>query len=327
MRRRDFLSVAGAAAILRPRLTAAEQPHLPVIGILAAAAPENAGAQRNLAALREALAEAGFIDGQTVAYEYRWANAHYDRLPGLAAELVGRKVDVIVTEGGDPAAWAAKKATSTIPIVFHTSGDPVAAGLVASFARPGGNLTGVSFHDLDGKRIALIVELLPHAKTVAFLLNPKYANPEDVMRDARQPTSAKDLKLYPIAAANEDELDTAIATLGRSRPDALVVRGDPLLSRHLDELPARLTGLGIPVFFPSRSWVERGGLLGYGSDFQAVYRRKGVLAAKILKGAKPADLPVEQPKKFELAINLKTAKALGLTVPPALLARADEIIE
>jgi putative ABC transport system substrate-binding protein len=327
MRRRDVLSLATGVAAYPLLAAHAQQPRLPVVGILAAASPENMGAQRNLAALRAGLAEAGFVEGQTVAFEYRWANTEYARLPELAAELVNRKVDVIVTEGGDPSTWAAKRATTTIPIVFHVDHDPVAAGLVASFARPGGNLTGISLHDLDGKRIELIMELLPHVKTIAFLVNPKSTGAEGAMGSTRQAAHAKGLLLHVVTAADKAGLDAAFATLAQLHPDALAVMGDTLFSGHVDELTTQVARLHMPAIYPGQFFVEHGGLLSYGSYFVPMYRRKGIIAAKILKGANPAELPIERPDKFQLFINLKTANALGLTVPPALLARADEVIE
>jgi putative ABC transport system substrate-binding protein len=327
MYRRTFMVLVGAAAGC-PLAGRAQQKSMPVIGILVAASPENALAQRNLAAFREALAAAGFVEGQTVALEYCWANADLSRLPELAADLVRQKVAVIVTEGGDASAWAAKEATATIPVVFHTAADPVAAGLVASFSRPGGNLTGISLHELDGKRIELTVELLPYAKAIAVLVNPKAANTETMLRNSREAASAKGLTLHAITVESDTEFDAAFATLDRLRPDAVVVVGDIMLfSGHADEVAARIARLRIPAIYSGKQFVEHGGLLSYGSYFRPMYRRKGILAAKILNGANPADLPVERWDQVELAIDFKTAKALGLTLPPTLLIRADEAIE
>jgi putative ABC transport system substrate-binding protein len=213
MNRREALALIAGMFLDMPAVAKAQEPRLPVVGVLAAASPENAGARRNLAALRGALAEAGFVEGRTVAYEYRWANTDLDRLPELAADLVRRKVDVIVTEGGTPSTWAAKQATSTIPVVFHTDTDPVSAGLVASLARPGGNLTGISLHELDGKRIELLVELVPHATTIAFLINPKSADAEGQLRNVRQAASAKHLALEAVTASTVDDFDAVFATL------------------------------------------------------------------------------------------------------------------
>jgi putative ABC transport system substrate-binding protein len=327
VRRREALALIAGMILDVPAIAEAQEPHLPVVGILAVASPENAGAQRNLAATREALAEAGFVEGRTVAFEYRWASTDYDRLPELAADLVMRKVDVIVTEGGTPSAWAAKQATSTIPVVFHVDTDPVAAGLIASLARPGGNLTGISLHSLEGKRIELIVDLVPHATTIAFLVNPKAIDAEGQLRDSRQAASAKHLAVQVVTASVISNFDAVFAELDRSRPDALIVMPNPLFSRHADEVIAGVAQLRIPTMYSGLFFVERGGLLSYGTSFVPMYHRKGVLAAKILKGAKPADLPVEQPDSVELTINLKTAMALGLTVPQSLLLRVDKVIE
>jgi ABC-type uncharacterized transport system substrate-binding protein len=234
---------------------------------------------------------------------------------------------VIVTEGGDVSVHAAKQATSTIPVVFHTSGDPVARGLVASLARPGGNLTGFSLHGLAAKRIELISELVPQAKAIAMLLNPEDPSANDEIRDAQEAARAKGVQLHVVKASSESEIEPAFATLSRLRVGALVVVGSPLFSRRMVQLAALASSHAIPAISVGRGYVDAGGLLSYGSDLASVYRLKGIYTGKILKGAKPADLPVEQPSKVELVINLKTAKALGLTVPQSLFARADEVIE
>jgi putative ABC transport system substrate-binding protein len=326
MRRRDFMTVfAGAAAY--PLLAGAQQKPMPVIGILAAAAPDNAGALRMLAAFREGLGEFGYVEGRNIAIEYRWAEAHFDRLPALAADLVDRKVDVIVTEGGDGSVLAAKQATSTIPVVFHTNSDPVAMGLVASLARPGGNLTGVSLHGLAAKRIELLCDLVPEAKAIALLVNPNDPSAGDDIRDAHEAARAKGVQLHVVKASRDNEIEPAFDALSELRAGALVVVSSPLFSRRMVQLVALASRHALPAIYGGRLYVETGGLLSYGSNLEAVYRQKGIYTGKILKGAKPADLPVEQPTKVELVINLKTAKALGLTVPPLLLARADEVIE
>ena len=326
MRRHDFMTIlAGAAAY--PLLAGAQQKAMPVIGILAAASPDNAGAQRMLAAFREGLGEAGYVEGRNIAIEYRWAEAQFDRLPALAADLVGRKVDVVVTEGGDPSVFAAKQATSTIPVVFHTRRDPVASGLVASLARPGGNLTGFSLHGLGAKRIELISELVPQAKVFAILVNPNDPSADEDIRDAGEAARAKGVQLHVVKASSDSEIEPAFATLSQLRAGALVVVGSPLFSGRRVQLMALVSRHAIPAIYEGRAYVDAGGLLSYGSDLAAVYRLKGIYTGRILKGAKPADLPVEQPSKFELVINLKTAKALGLTVPQSLFARADEVIE
>ena len=326
MRRRDFMTaLAGTAAY--PLFAGAQQKPMPMIGILAAAAPDNAGALRMLAAFREGLGGAGYVEGQNIAIEYRWAEAHFDRLPALAADLVDRKVDVIVTEGGDGSVLAAKQATSTIPVVFHTNSDPVAMGLVASLARPGGNLTGVSLHGLAAKRIELASELASQAKAIALLVNPNDPSAYADIRDAQEAARARGVQLHVVKASSDSEIEPAFATLSELRADAVVVVSGVLFSRRMVQLVALASRHAIPAIYGGRLYVETGGLLSYGSNLEAVYRQKGIYAGKILKGAKPADLPVEQPSKVELVINLKTAKALGLTVPPLLLARADEVIE
>jgi len=326
MRRRDFMTVlAGAAAY--PTLAGAQQKAMPVIGILAFASPENAGAQRMLAAFREGLGEAGYVEGRNIAIEYRWAETHFDRLPALAADLVNRNVDLIVTEGGDVSVHAAKQATSTIPVVFHTNSDPVASGLVASLARPGGNLTGFSMHGLAAKRVELISELVPQAKAIAILVNPDDPSANEDIRDAQDAARVKGVQLHVVKASSDGEIEPAFATLGQLRADALVIVASPVFSRRMVQIAALASRHAIPAVYGGRLYVESGGLLYYGSDLAAVYRLKGIYTGRILKGEKPADLPVQQPTKVELVINLKTAKALGLTVPLPLLARADEVIE
>ncbi len=327
MRRRDFLGIATGAAAFPLLAARAQQKRLPVVGILAAASPDNAGAQRMLAAFRKGLGEFGYVDGRNIAIEYRWAEDYYDRLPALAADLVDRKVDVIVTEGGDPSVVAAKQATSTIPVVFHTDGDPVASGLIASLARPGGNLTGVSLHSLAAKRIELLSELVPRARAIALLINPNNPAAGDEIRNSQEAASIKGVQLRVVKAGNDSEIEPAFAGLGEIGAGGLVVAASPIFSRRMAPIVALASRNAIPAIYSGRAYVEAGGLLSYGSNLAEVYRLKGIYTGKILKGAKPADLPVEQPAKFELVINLKTAKALGLTVPPSLLARADEVIE
>jgi putative ABC transport system substrate-binding protein len=327
MRRRDLIVLLGSAASIWPLCARAQQKAMPVIGILAAASPDNAGAQRMLAAFREGLGETGYVEGQNVAIEYRWAEAHFDRLPGLAADFVARKVDVIVTEGGNVSVLAAKRATSTIPVVFHTNSDPVASGLVASLARPGGNLTGFSLHGLAAKRIELISELVPQAKAIAILVNPEDPETNNDITDAQQAARAKGVQLHVIKASSDSEIEPTFAILSQLQVGALVVVSSPLFSRRMVQLAALASSHAIPAIYGGGAYVKAGGLLSYGSDLAAAYRVKGIYAGKILKGAKPADLPVQQPTTFELVINLKTAKVLGLIVPQTLLARADEVIE
>ena len=325
MRRRELLLLLGAAATA-PRVMSAQQKPMPVIGILAAASPDNAAAQRMLAAFREGLGEFGYVEGQNVVIEYRWAEGHFDRLPALAADLVDRKVDVIVTEGGDTSVLPAKHATSRIPIVFHTNSDPVATGLVASIARPGGNLTGVSLHGLAAKRIELLSELVPQARAIAFLVNPNDPFAGGEIRDAQEAARIKGVQLRVVEAGSDSEIEPAFAGLNEMGTGALVVGFSSIFSR-MAQIVALASRNMIPAIYSGRLWVETGGLLGYGSNFPAMYRQKGIYAGKILKGTKPADLPVEQPSKVELVVNLKTAEALGLTVLPSILARATEVIE
>ena len=326
MRRRDFVTVfAGAAAC--PLLAGAQQKAMPVIGYLSgsSAAPSASFA----AAFRQGLSETGYVEGQQVAIEYRWAEGSYDRLPALAAEFVGRGVDLIVASGGPPAAQAAKRATSTIPIVFASGDDPVATGLVASLARPGGNLTGISFlvADLNPKRFELLSELVPEAKVIALLVNPKFPETERVMREVQEAARLKGRQLSIQNASNESEIDAAFASLARLHAGALLVGSDAFLNARREQLVALASRYAVPAMYELREAVVSGGLISYGVSFTADFRQLGIYAGMILKGAKPADLPVEQPTTFELVINLKTARALGLTVPQSLLQRADEVIE
>ena len=324
--RRELLLVLGGA-ITAPSVVGAQQKPMPVIGILAAASPDNAGAQRMLAAFREGLGESGYVERQNITIEYRWAEGHFDRLPALAADLVNRKVEVIVTEGGDPSVIAAKQATPTIPIVFHTNRDPISSGLVASFARPGGNLTGVSLHGLAAKRIELLSELVPQARAMALLVNPNDAFADDEIRDAQEAARIKGLQLRVVRVGSDSEIEPAFAGLSEMGAGALVVVGNPIFSRRMAQIVALASRNAIPAIYSGRLYVETGGLLSYASNLAEVYRQKGIYTGKILKGAKPTDLPVERPSRFELVVNLKTAKALGITIPPSILARADEVIE
>ena len=269
------------------------------------------------------------MEGQNVAVEYRWAEGQYDRLPALAAELVGRAVDVIVSNGGEPVAVAAKTATSSIPIVSGFGGDPVEAGLVASLARPGGNLTGFTLlsAELTAKRLELLSELVPRVGTVALLVDPNYPPSERIIRDAQEAAGEKGVSLQIMRAHTETEIDEAFSALAPLRGDALIVAASPSFGNRFDQLVTLAARHAVPAIYEWREFAEAGGLISYGTSLTGMWRQLGVYAGRILKGAKPADLPVQQPATFELVINLKTAKTLGLTVPPSILARADEVIE
>jgi len=319
VKRRDLILGLGGAAVAWPLAARAQQRAMPVIGVLGVTMPDIPGVASNLAAFRRGLGEIGYVEGQNVAIEYRWAERRVDRLPAFAADFVDRKVDLIVTEGGNSTILAAKNATSTIPVVFHTPTDPVAMGLVASLARPGGNLTGVSLMstELTPKLLELLLELVPQARLIALLVDP--SSPRDIQAAAL----AKGVQLLPILmATTASESDAAFATLIQRQADGLIV--DTLNRGYIAALASRHA---VPAIALWRDFPDAGGLLSYGPSMTAVYHAKGIYAGKILKGAKPSDLPVEQPTKFELVVNLKTAKALGLTVPQSLLARADEVIE
>jgi putative ABC transport system substrate-binding protein len=325
MKRRELLLVLGGA-MTAVRGLRAQQKAMPVIGFLNIGLPgPNAPF---VAAFHQGLSETGYVAGQNVAIEYRWAEGQYDRLPELAADLVGRKVDVIVT-GGTPGIRAAKAATAAIPIVFLGGGDPVTAGLVASLARPGDNLTGVSFMstELMPKRLELVSELVPRDGVIALLVNPNNSAAERIMRDVQEAARTKGVQLDILKAGTESEINTAFATLVKRQAGALVVSADPFFNSQREELVALASRHAVPAIYEWREFAEAGGLISYGPSLTAANRQAGIYAGKILKGAKPADLPVEQPTRFELVVNLNTAKALGLTVPPSILSRADEVIE
>jgi putative tryptophan/tyrosine transport system substrate-binding protein len=327
VRRRELIILlGGGAAIAWPRAARTQQKAMPVIGYLNGTSPGPSGPY--VAAIRQGLTETGYVEGQNLAIEYRWAEGHYDRLPALAADLVGRKVDLIVAVA-TPSALAAKGATSTIPIVFAVGGDPIGDGLVASLARPGGNLTGISFLvvELHPKRLELLSELVPQAKVIALLVNPNLGSAERMIGDMQRAARAKGVQLHILKAGSESEIDAAFASLVQQHAGALVVDSDPFFSSRREQLVGLAARHAVPAIYGVREYVDSGGLISYGPSLPAAFRQAGVYAGKILNGAKPADLPVQQPTTFELVINLKTANALGLTVPPILLAQANEVIE
>jgi putative ABC transport system substrate-binding protein len=325
MYRRTFMVLVGAAASW-PLATRAQQKAMPVIGFLGFTFGSGDPLPPVVQAFLAGLEETGYVAGRDVTIEYRWAESRPDRLPALAADLVARKVDLIATEGGNPPIHAAKNATSTIPIVF-TSDDPVAEGLVASLARPGGNLTGISnfTSEVTPKRLELLIELVPQARVIGFLVNPARSSTARVIETMQAAAAIKGVQLAVVNAEDESEIDAAFATFLRRQIGGLVVAADFSLKR--EQIVALASRHALPATYHSRAFVRAGGLIGYTADFDAIYHQAGVYAGRVLKGERPADLPVQQPTKFELVINLKTAKTLGLTVPQALLVRADEVIE
>jgi putative ABC transport system substrate-binding protein len=324
MRRREF--IAGLGAAVWPLGARAQQLGLPVVGFLIGASPD--GYRPILSAFRQGLQESGFVEGRNVAIEYRWADGHYDRLPSLAVELVRRPVDVIVA-GGLPSTSVAKAATSTIPIVFSSAGDPVQLGIVASLNRPGGNITGVSFLTVEAvsKRLELLRELVPKAAVIGLLENP--TNPRADLERTELQTAARIMgkQILIVQASSERDFDTIFASLAQRRVGALLVPGEPLFFTWRQELLALAARYAVPAIYDYREFTAEGGLLSYGFSLADTYRLIAGQVARILKGTKPADLPVLQPTKFDLVINMKTAKALGLTVPETLLATADEVIQ
>jgi putative ABC transport system substrate-binding protein len=324
MRRRVLLA-ATAAAALSP--AAGRAKAMPVLGFLGTASPgPNAPF---MVALRQGLSEGGYDEGKTIAIEYRWAEGHYDRLPALAAELVGRKVDVIVSQGGNTPTIAAKKATATIPIVFITGGDPRVDGLVSSLARPTGNVTGITWiaSNLGPKRLELMREVSPRATTFALLVNPAAVETGSDIPSLQEAARTSGVGLRVLQAGNDAEIDAALATSARNHDGGMLVGADAYFGSQRDKIAAMAMRHGVPAISGLREFATAGGLMSYGPSLTDAFRQGGVYAAKILKGATPADLPVLQPTNFELVVNTKAAKALGLTLPPSLLARADEVIE
>jgi putative ABC transport system substrate-binding protein len=327
MKRRNFIGLAGSVAAW-PLVARAQRPSMPVVGFLGATSPE--GYATFVGGFQRGLKEAGFVDGDNVATIYRWAEGQYDRLPGLAAELVSRRVSVIVATGGLPSSLAAKQATETIPIVFTLGSDPVKFGLVSSLNRPNGNITGVTLlaYLLDAKRVELMHELVPDASVVALLANPNSpAQAEAQYADVEAAVQKFGQQLVILKAGTDSEIDSAIAGVAEKKATVLLVSADPLFLSRRDQLVALVTRHAIPSIYEFRQFAEAGGLMSYGINLVDAFRQAGIYVGKILGGAKPADLPVLQPVKFELVINLKTAKMLGLTVPNTMLVAADQVIE
>jgi putative ABC transport system substrate-binding protein len=327
MRRRDFIALLGGVAATWPLAARAQQAGRPLIGYLGARSAQTDGPM--LAAFREGLSEKGYVEGQNVTIDYRWAEGQYDRLPELAEDLVRRQVNVIVTSGGEVAALAAKAATTNIPIVFNVGNDPVRFGLVKSLRRPEGNLTGVSSFGaaLGAKQLGLLHELVPAASVVAVLVNPKDPAGETLANDIKEAARTGGQQIVVVEASNEAELDTAFATAGQRRAAALIATASAFFFTRAHQLTALAARLGVPAMYWRRELVEAGGLLSYSSVTAESYRSEGNYAGRILKGERPADLPVLQPTKFELVINLKTARVLGLAVPNSMQLLADELIE
>jgi putative ABC transport system substrate-binding protein len=330
MKRRDFIALGGSAALLlaaKVRRARAQQPAMPVVGYLESSSPD--GMTDRLRAFRQGLKDTGYVEGENVRIEYRWAENQVDRLPVLAAELVRQRVNVIATTGGANVALAAKAATMTIPIVFGVTEDPVPYGLVASHSRPGGNATGVNFliTELGSKQLGLLHELIPAAARVGLLVNPKSLLTERTMRDVTTASSAIGLQVDVVQASDSREIESVFKTLVHNKADALLVGPDAFFVSRRLQLAILAARHALPAVYNVREYAEAGGLMSYGTNARDAYREIGVYVGRILKGAAPADLPVVQSSKFELVINLFTARALGIDVPPNLLARADEVIE
>jgi putative ABC transport system substrate-binding protein len=327
MQRRDFITLLGGAAAGWPLAARGQQPGMPVIGFLSSRSPgESAGV---VAAFRQGLGETGFVEGHNLAIAFRWAEGRFDRLPALAAELVGLPAALLFSAGGPPTAFAAQAATPTIPIVFSAVADPVEIGLIPSLNQPGGNITGMALFNapLAEKRIELTKELMPSVRVIGYLLNPSNQASQTESKGALAAGRALGIELHVLHASSESELETAFADVAKLSSRALVVSGEPFFDSQRERIVALSARYGVAAVYTFRESVLAGGLISYGTDLPDSYRQAAIYAGRILKGEKPANLPVMQPTKFELIINLKTAKALGLTVPPLLLARADEVIE
>ncbi len=326
MRRREFVAQLASATLAWP-LAARAQRTIPFIGFLNSGSPNERA--HLVEAFRQGLKEGGYVDGKDVAIEYRWAEGSYERLTGLAKELVDRKVAVIVATGGNLPALAAKSATSTIPIVFTGGSDPVKLGLVASLSRPGGNVTGIAniSASLQTKRLQILRELVPGATKIAYLVNPKSADAGSSVKDVKAAAAAMGTKVQVLNASSESEIDAGFTSIKKIQANALLVAADPFFLSRRDQIVALAAGLRIPACYSFREYSAAGGLMSYGTGIAEGYRQAGIYAARILKGAKPADLPVIQLTKFELIVNLKTAKKLGLAISRDFLARVDEVIQ
>jgi putative ABC transport system substrate-binding protein len=326
VKRREFITLLGGAAVTWP-LAANAQQTMPTIGFLHGASAQPFA--HVVAGFRQGLKETGFTEDRNIAIEFRWAEGQYDRLPAMAADLVGRRVVLIATGGGEPTVLAAKAATASIPIVFNMGSDPVKAGVVASLSRPGGNATGVNIltEELTAKRVGLLHELVPANLVMAHLVNPNYPPAESFIREVDAAARARSRQILLLKASSENEIDAAFATIGQMRAGSLIVAADPYFNGRRDQIVALAARHALPAAYEQREFAVAGGLMSYGTSITDAYRQMGTYAGRILKGEKPADLPVVQSAKFELVVNLKTAKALGLTLPSGLLSITDEVIE
>lgn len=327
MRRREFISLLGSTAAAWPLAATAQQPSMPAIGYLSTRSQEDT--IHLLAAFRAGLAQTGYVEGQNVSIEYRWAVGQYDRLPGMAAELVSRPVTILASTGGEPAAFAATGATSTIPIVYLIGGDPVKEGLAASFNRPGGNATGVTLltNFLEPKRFSVLRDLMPGASLIGVLLNPKFPAAEPALRDIETAARTVGVQIQAFRASNDDEIEAAFQTIAQARLPALAITADPFFDTRREKLVTLAASHAIPTIYQFREYAEVGGLISYGIDNADAYRQTGVYTGLVLKGAKPADLPIMQETKFLCVINMKTARVLGIKISDNLLSLADEVIE